>query len=175
MSDTALYAGTFASVDPVEIGEVAAELRRLGAKEGEVLCWHDTPHAAYLELPGRPPFRFMHVNTGIIGDEQYNRMKIELIKLLRDGRPPIRYVVSDIVRAYAGAPPRLRALIGEAGQDLLPLTLPAKHRATFPFDRPAMFRSGGGHGRYLIHVYDPARPFGPYDSCLVDVGGWPDE
>jgi hypothetical protein len=173
MNDTALFPGTFASVDPVEIGEVVAELRRLGAREGEVLCWHDTPHAAYLELPGRPPFRFMHINTALIGDDQYNRMKIELMKLLRDGRPPIRYVVSDLERAYAGAPPRLRALRWEAGQDRLPLMLPADHRATFPFDRPAVFRSGGGHGRYIIHVYDPARPFGPLDHCWV--AEWPDE
>jgi hypothetical protein len=173
MNDAALFAGTFASVDPVQIGEIVDKLRELGAKEGEVLCWHDTPHAAYLELPGRPPFRFMHVNTALIGDEQYNRMRIELVKLLRDGRPAIRYVVSDLTRAYAEAPPRFKGGMWAAGPDRLPPTMPANHRATFPFDRPAVYRSRNGHGRYLIHIYDRGQPFGPFDDCYV--AEWPED
>lgn len=173
MNALALFPDTFPSVDAVQIGEVVAELRRLGAREGEVLCWHDSPHAAYLELGHRPPFRFMHVSTAFIGVEQYERMKIELIKVLQDHRPPIRYVVSDLIRVYAGAPPRFKFRMGGAGEDLLPPTLPDDHRKTFPLDRRAIFRSGGGHGRYLIHVYDQTKPFGANDDCYV--AAWPEE
>jgi hypothetical protein len=173
MNDVALNSGTFSSIDPVELGEVAAELRRLGAREGEVLCWHDTPHAVYLELGHRPPFRFMHLSTPSIAEAQYERMKIELRRVLATHEPQVRYIVSDLVRDYVGAPPRLKAGMGAAGPDRLPPTLPADHRSTFPFDRPAIFRSGGGHGRYLIHVYDRARPFGPYDNCYFPA--WPSE
>jgi hypothetical protein len=173
MSDVALNAGTFASVDPVELGEIAAELRRLGAQDGEVLCWHDTPHALYLELGHRPPFRFMHLNTTYIATETYEMMKRELIKTLRDSQPPIRYIVSDLLRVYAYAPVRIRTKLGESGSDLLPPNLTDLHRETFPLDRPAIFRSGNGHGRYLIHVYDPARPFGPFDHCYI--APWPAE
>ena len=45
-----------------ELGEVADWLTARGATCEDVICWHDAPHALYLGLPGRPRFRFMHVN-----------------------------------------------------------------------------------------------------------------
>lgn len=168
MYRTALFADTFPSIDPVQIGEVADELRRLGAAEGEVLAWHDSPHAVYLELGHRPPLRFMHINTCIVGVEQYERMKRELIKLLAAGK--VKYIVSDLTRVYAMAPDKYRVGKEQAGPDLLPPKLLKDRREVFPLDRPAVFRSGGGKGRYLIHVMTGT--FGPFDNCYV-LDEWP--
>ena len=147
MNAVALYAGSFASVDPVEIGEVVAKLRELGAGEGEVLCWHDSPHAVYVDWPGRPPLRFMHLSTTMIGLEQYERMKRELIRLLARDGPRVRFVVSDLERVYADAPDSLRRKRRETGPDQLPPTVTAEQRAAFPLDRPIVWRSGNGRGR----------------------------
>jgi hypothetical protein len=57
--DLALMPGTFASPSPVDSLEVADELRRLGAGDGEVICWHNTTHQVYLDLGVRPGIRFM--------------------------------------------------------------------------------------------------------------------
>lgn len=170
----ALLGGTFASIDPVESREVADYLRSVGAGEGEVLCWHDSPHAVYLELDHRPPFRFMHLSTTLLSTETYDRMKRELIKTLARKHPPVRYVVSDLKRVYLFAPDDVRprwAEPGPGGDDLLPPQTPANCRAVFPIDQPCVFRSGGGRGRYVVHRM--VKPFGPYDNCFIP--GWPDE
>jgi len=163
----ALLGGTFASIDSVEIGEVAEYLRGIGAKEGEVLCWHDSPHAVYLELGHRPPFRFMHISTALLTLETYERMKRELIKTL----PRVKYVVSDLKRVYMFAPAAVAGRWREPGPgvpDLLPPATPRECREVFPMDQPCLFRSGGGRGRYIVHRME--KPFGPYDSCTVPEG-----
>ena len=138
-----------------------------------MLCWHDSPHAVYVDWPGRPPLRFMHLSTTMIGREQYERMKRELIRLLARDGPRVRFVVSDLERVYADAPDSLRRKRRETGPDQLPPTVTAEQRAAFPLDRPIVWRSGNGRGRDPIHAMDGTKPFGPFDNCFVP--GWPEE
>jgi hypothetical protein len=169
MNRTALYSDTFPSIDPEQLGELAAEIRRRKIASGTLLAWHDSPHAVYLELGHEPPLRFMHLNTCFIGPEQYERMKRELIKLL--AKDKVQYVVSDLMRVYAMAPDRLKPGRWEAGPDLLPPNLPPDRRAVFPLNRPVVWRSRNGTGRYVLH--EMTGEFGPYDHCLV-LDAWDD-
>lgn len=169
MEAVALLPETFASIDPVQIGEVAEYLKSLGVQEGDVLCWHDSPHAVYLELGHTPPFRFMHLSTTMMGLDTYERMKRELIKTL----PNVKYVVSDLKRVYLMADGEARSGWVEPGPgngDLLPPNLPPVCRDVFPMYEPCLFRSGNGRGRYIVHRV--TRPFGPYDNCYIPP--WPE-
>ena len=130
-----------------QLDEVARELRQRGARDGEVLCWHDAPHAVYLMLDIRPGFRFQHVSqmTGV-GEAQRDRVRVELDA----AAPRVRWVVSDLWRVGADAP----EVLGDptaTGPDLLPPEMIPEIRDEFPFDQPAVFRSGQGRGRYVIH------------------------
>lgn len=153
--EVSLHYGFFASISMSEIQQLDEELKRLGAKDGEVLCWHDSPHAVYLPLGHRPRFRFMHVSTVLMGDPNdsrtpYYRMRTEL----RSALPGTRFVVTDLKRHFLAAPPSTSGRTGELGPDLLPPAMTAWARQTFPFDQPAVFRTStpsGRPGRYLIH------------------------
>jgi hypothetical protein len=138
-----------AANDWEQLDEVADWLTAHGVRDGDVLCWHDAPHALYLLLRVRPAFRFQHVGQMMgIGLEQDARVRAELCDAVHDGH--IRYVVSDLLRVVADGP----EWVGDTtatGPDLLPPSLRPEARADFPYDQPAVFRSGGGHGRYIIH------------------------
>jgi len=56
--------------------------------------------------------------------------------------------------------------MSEPGPGLLPRVIPAACREVFPMNQPAVFRSGNGRGRYVVHVL--TNPVGD-----VDVPGWP--
>ena len=130
-----------------QLGEVADELRRLGATDGDVIAWHDGPHAVYLLLGVRPGFRFQHVNQMTrIGPAQQWRVGVELAAAAARAK----WVVSDLKRISTEWPELLPDPAG-CGPDLLPPTLHPRTRDLFPYDQPAVFRSGGGHGRYVIH------------------------
>ena len=133
-----------------ELGEVADWLTARNATCENVICWHDAPHALYLELPGTPRFRFMHVEQMInLRGEQQDRVYAEL----REALPGTRWVVSDLLRE--ASPDRQNVTDWhETGPDMLPPDLDPDVRAAFPFGYPAVFRSGGGHGRYVIHRLD---------------------
>lgn len=144
----ALLYGSFPSVGVVEIGEVADYLRTQNVRDGEVLCWHDSPHAVYLELGIKPQFRFMHVTTTLMSETTIHRMMIELKKT---GLPPARFVVSDLRRLYLTAPDSEYDHWRETSEDLYPPGFTAKLREAFPYNQPPVFRSGNGHGRYVVH------------------------
>ena len=144
----ALEYGGFPSIAVAEIGEIADHLRELGVRDGELICWHDSPHAVYLELNNKPIFRFMHVNTTLVSQKTYYRMKRELVKF---ALPKAKYIVTDLIRVYVTAPPEMQPHWVDAGPDFLPASMTAKSRACFPYNQPAIFRSGGGTGRYVIH------------------------
>ena len=131
-----------------ELGEVADWLKAQNVRDGEVLCWHDAPHALYLELQVRPGFRFQHVGQMLgIGQSQADRIMEELCA----ARPHVRYVVSDLMRVHADYP----ELVGDPrgkGDDFLPPTMDPILRDEFPYDQPAVFRSAKGHGRYVVHI-----------------------
>src|SRR5262252_9505132 len=52
-----------AVIDWEELDDVAQFLRGQGVKDGEVIAWHDSPHAVYLMLGIKPGVRYMHINT----------------------------------------------------------------------------------------------------------------
>ncbi len=129
------------------LGEVVDWLRARGVRDGEVVGWHDSPHAAYLELGIRPGFRFQHVShIGGLGERQTAAVNAEFDA----AAPHVKYVVSDLMRVAAEGMGRLDDWT-EAGPRLLPANMPPEVRREFPFCEPAVFRSGGGRGRYLIH------------------------
>lgn len=142
----------FSSIDMVEISEVGDWLRAQGVRSGDVIAWHDSPHAVYLELGHIPPFRFMHITTTLISERNFERATRELRKAL----PRAKYVVSDIYHPLRHVGPALWARREETGPDLLPPFFSARLRQSFPFDQPAVFRSRGGQGRYIVHcVVEP--------------------
>ena len=143
-----------------ELAEVAEFLRSHGAKDYEVIAWFDSPHAIYLTMNLKPGVRFMHVNTAMsIGqnrtDETSGCAKVmsELADLNKTGRA--RFVISDLEWVVLSAsrdeqrvmwtgPPR------DPPRDLMPVATP--YPDEFPFNQPTVFRSRGGHGRYIVHT-----------------------
>lgn len=133
------YPGSYSGTDWAELEPVAAYLHGK-VRDGELICWHDSPCALYRRLGVRPCFRFMHLTTVLeMGEPQYQRVRAELVRAAKPGT----FVVSDLHRVMApGADPT-------PGPDGLPAGLPATQRTQFPFTQPAVFRSPGG--RYLVH------------------------
>jgi hypothetical protein len=155
MRAAAMVTDFHSAADWVELGEVADWLAAQGVRDGEVLAWHDSPHAVYLELGTRPGIRFMHVFQMMgVGDAQSDRIKAEVCR----AAPGVRFVVTDLKlpavfgREWVGD-------VGTAGGDLLPDGMSADLRAEFPFDQPAVFRSGGGTGRYVVHALTEPIPW----------------
>ncbi len=147
----ALVRDFFPANDWPELGEVADELNRLGAGPRDVVAWHDAPHAVYTLLPARPGFRFQHVTAMMaIGPAHDDRIWTELEELPPAAGGGPKYAVSDLHRVGFQDKSLLPTWEG-AGPDLLPPALSARARAMFPHDQPALFRSGGGTGRYVIH------------------------
>jgi hypothetical protein len=138
----------------VELNEVAQYLRSRGAGDGEIVGWHDSPHAVYLILDVKPGFRFMHVHMATRITERAEdpaRRDAVRIELRRAAR--VRFVISDLEWVVAVAPGsgRDESLVGPAVSptDLLPANRP--RIGEFPFTEPAVFRSKGGTGRYVVH------------------------
>ncbi len=163
----AFQTDTHAGVNWKELEEVAAYLKTQGITAGDtrVMCWHDSPHPLYLMMNLHPPIRFMHLSTAVgMGSAAYDRVRNEVIA----AAPGVRFVVSDLVRVAITFPPDIQARMREPGPDFLPPALPRRCREPFPMNQPAVFRSGDGRGRYVVHVI--TKPIGD-----IDVPGWPDD
>jgi hypothetical protein len=73
--------------------------------------------------------------------------------------PRARFIVSDLQIVTVGIKPGTPAwaegleMLREPGtpEDLLPPRLSGEWRREFPFHYKAVFRSGGGRGRYIVH------------------------
>jgi hypothetical protein len=173
-----------------ELDEVADFLRSQGVKDGELIAWHDSPHALYLTMHLKPGLRFMHINTAkIISPRAANQVMTELWE--RAYRQPVpRFAVSDLGWAALGQKPEVRwmMLAPPAGLQRVPLlrvgAIPLeayRHdlyppmfrnwmRAAFPFNQKPVFRSRGGAGRYIVHAITPE--FGDL-PVPGDPEGWP--
>jgi hypothetical protein len=137
----AMWAQHFGGVDPVELGAVADFLRTQNVRDGELIAWHDSPHALYLDLGVKPRFRFMHVGTAAgLGKWQ----EAQVLRELHEALPHTRFVVSDMNRVTAKY-----GELNTLDADGLPKVLPEWQRAEFPWNQPVVFRSPGG--RYLVH------------------------
>lgn len=147
----ALVRDFFPANDWDQLCELAEELRRRGVRDGELLAWHDAPHAVYRLVPTRPGFRFMHVRAMMaVGPEQEACIHAELVAAL----PHVRYVVSDLMRVGYEDPDEIGDRTA-AGPDLLPPSLRADLRMQFPYAMPAVFRTNDGRGRYVLHDLAP--------------------
>jgi hypothetical protein len=163
----AFQTNSHAGVNWKELEEVAEYLQSQGITAGDarVMCWNDSPHPLYLMMNLRPPIRFMHLSTALgMGPEAYDRVRQEVVA----AAPGVRFVVSDLVRVAIFFPPDVQARMREPGPDFLPPALPPQCREPFPMNQPAVFRSGGGRGRYVVHVL--TKPIGD-----IDVAGWPED
>ena len=137
----AMWAQHFGGSDPVELGPVADYLRAQNVRDGELIAWHDSPHALYLELGVKPGFRFMHVGTAAgLGKWQ----EAEVLRELQAALPHARFAVSDMHRVT-----EKYGELNDVGADGLAKVLPVWQRAEFPWNQPVVFRSPGG--RYLVH------------------------
>jgi len=146
-NDLRLISAYPAANDWVQLGEVVDWLAARGVADGDVMAWHDTPHAVCVELGVRPGFRFQHVRQmSCIGPVQAAAIQRELCGTV--GR--VRYVVSDLTIPWAFEDDWVGGF-DSAGPDLYPTEMPAEVRRQFPYQQPAVFRSGGGHGRYIVH------------------------
>lgn len=158
----ASYPGYFAAIAYEEAHETAAWLRGRGATAADVICWHSSPHAVYLDLPGTPAFRFMHVDTPLIRQATYGFLREEL---LRDAVPRAKYVVADLCRAFVAAPPELERAWKRHEPPLPPIAFTA-----FPYNQTPVFRSGDGRGRYV--VYELTRPVDVVEYDLPNGNIW---
>lgn len=136
------YPEFFSAIAVEEAHEVAVWLRSRGATAVDVICWHSSPHAVYLDLPGTPAFRFLHADTPLIRDATYQYMRAELL----ESAPRARYVVSDLCRTFVSAPPERKDDWHSRS-----IELPPGAKDVFPYDQPIVFRSEDGRGRYVVH------------------------
>ena len=123
-------------------------------RDGELLAFHDSPHALFLSLRLKPATRYLHFGTATAIRSQQPRVAEEV----RRSAP--RYAVSDLMRmtrkkGVAAAPD------ARGDPNGLPAWLPLSLRGSFPWDQPVAFRSG----RYVVHRV--TRPIGD-----VDVPAW---
>ena len=161
--DAQMFAGPGA--DWVQLGAVEDFLRDKGLKDGELICWHDSPHALYRRLGIKPGIRFMHVTTASeMGRWQYDQVKKELAA----AAPHARYAVGDMFRVVLE-----RDRINDVGPDGLPKTLTAHQRVQrqqFPWTQPVVFRSPSG--RYVVVAVTNL----PTGECMIPVSpGYDDE
>jgi hypothetical protein len=136
------------SIHWTELQEAAGWLARHGCRDGEVLCWDDSPHALYLRLGVRPGFRFQHVHQ-MRGNDRGARDRVDAER--DQALQRVKWVVGDLQYLGVADP----AAIGDwtaAGPDKLPPGLSAYYRRNFPFTLPAVFRTGGGRGRYVVYA-----------------------
>ncbi len=142
-----------------ELAECAEFLKTVQPplRDGELMCWHDTPHALYLMLGVKPAFRFMHVTTiSSLDDQTFLWLQAEA----KEASGKARYAVSDLERVGHLYPRDQKALLWKSGPDLFPPRLPQEARKVFPMDQPAVFRSRNGTGRYIVHrVTHPSEHF----------------
>jgi len=140
--------GHLASANWEELGEVEAFLRSKDAKDREVACWNEGVHPLYLSLGVQPGFRFMHVhNTDSIGPDASKSMRAEL-----HTNPALRFVVLDLewLGAMQGWNTKtLNYPPARSADCLIPKASPYWDNI-FPYDRPTVFRSDGGKGRYIV-------------------------
>jgi hypothetical protein len=154
-----------------ELNEVAKFLRQKGVGDHELIAWHDTPHVLYLMLDIEPGLRYMHTCTVLaIGEGRSNFGYHEMTAAMGRAMPKARFAVGDLEwvaltepreeRPLILGPPRNPSDLPGNPRDLLPAALDAHARGTFPFYYPAVFRSGGGLGRYTVHdlKQPPIRP-----------------
>lgn len=146
----------FSGTDSAGLEEVAAFLREHNIQDGELLAYNDSPHVLYLMLDIKPGSRFMHFSTApAMGDDQFKWVQDEVKELLARRQPRLRYIVSDLRRLSLNAGPAGEGRFDEPGpgpHDHLPAAVTREDRALFPYDRPTVFRSGNGRGRYVVHV-----------------------
>ena len=148
--------GHLASANWEELGEVEAFLRSKDAGDREVVCWNEGVHPLYLSLGVQPGFRFMHVhNTDSIGPDASKSMRAEL-----HANPSLRFVVLDL--EWLGAMERwntktLNYPPGRSADNFIPKAS-TYWDTIFPYDRPTIFRSDGGRGRYI--VFAVSQPLG---------------
>ena len=135
--------------DWVQLAEVADELKRRGVKDGEVVAWEDAPHAVYRLAGVRQGFRFQHVLAMMhIGPDQGERILAE-----KDALTGVKYVVGDL-KVLGYEDPTEVGDRADAGPDLLPRSLSAKARRRYPYTLPAVWRSRGNTGRYVLFAAD---------------------
>jgi hypothetical protein len=143
-----------ASIGWEELHEVAEYLREHGLEHNTV-AWFDSPHAIYLMLDVKPPFRYMHVHTAVaIKSHEFLLGELQEARAnLPPGTPT--YVISDLewlaIGAY-GDEQKRAALLGPPSNpphDLLPPNTP--YPQYFPWNQPTVFRSRNNTGRYVVH------------------------
>ena len=143
--DLATVRDFYPANDWVQLNELAAELRRRGVADGEVIAWEDAPHAVYRLAGVAPGFRFQHVHAMMgLGRAQAARVVAE-----KHARPGVRYAVGDLRRLGHEDPTEVgdRAAFGP---DLLPPSLSDAARAQYPYHLPAVFRTRQNTGRYVL-------------------------
>jgi hypothetical protein len=144
----------------VELHEVAEYLRSQHVGDGELVCWHDSPHALYLLLGVKPGLRFMHVNTARMISEDCDRRVCEEFA----ANLAKRFVVIDLKRfAFQETTWEAQAAYNEPGVSVTDLLPPAAQwvrntrnwrmpaEPTLPFDTTrTVFRGANGRGRYVV-------------------------
>src|SRR5262249_45437799 len=123
-------------------------------KDGEVIAWHDSPHALYLILGIKPGLRYMHINT-VEGISPEARARVQADLAATAGRA--RFIVSDLEYLTPGPPEWRQMILGppRSATNLMPAALEPKWSTVFPFNQHAIFRSRGGLGRYVVHELTP--------------------
>ena len=117
-----------------DLNQVAEYLRDQDVADGEVICFHDSTHPLYLELGIRPAIRYFHTCMIL----RYYPSQRETVRREINAAPS-RFIVGDL-RALGFS----RKEIGDMPADpaKLKATLPPKALKVYPWNEPALFRSG---------------------------------
>jgi hypothetical protein len=149
--------GLEAAPDWVELNEIAGELARRGAKDGDVIAWNDSTHPVFLLLKQKPALRYMHVRTfQLIGKEHEQRIFDDA----KEAAKTARFVVSDLRCLWINE--RVPYPNSRHDEDYVVILPPpgldfGGNGVWFPYERPVVYRSGHGAGRYLIHDLQPGK------------------
>jgi hypothetical protein len=148
---------TEGEVEWEQLEKVAAYLRSLNLRDGELTCYNNTTHPLYLELDLEPSTRYLHFDTLL----RFMPAHRETIRqaLASSGQ---RYVVSDL-RA-AGLTPEQREEWYNS-TDALPAGLPEGWVGRFPWSEPVVYKTT----RYAVHkVTGPVKSLSFEQAILPD-------
>ncbi len=134
----------------IDVDRVAAYLKQLDLKDGELTCFNNDMVSLYLKLGLRPPSRYVYLESLMAYFPEERAMFLQSVV-----DSPQRYIVADLTSTRL--PDRIINAQGPDGELSLPPGFPNRARKMFPWRYPIVFRAG----TLLVHRVEPPSPSTP--------------